>query len=96
MYPRPIARGKPLEVPDAEDMAEEIRLLRVDRQEPAAILSGPREWSKFKQQPGARGHHQVWPAGEETFCLVPVIIRMGLGGAKLMLTQSDVEEVLLP
>ena len=95
MMPRPRSRKHPIELVDAADLVADVDAVVMDTGlQPAAIVTGIREWLHVRNQRHA--YSQFWPGGEETFHGVPVIVRRNMGKPQVMATQADVEELLLP
>lgn len=96
MYPRPRSRKTPLEVIDAEDLAEDCAQARRENQMPAvAVLTGQRDWIALKRQLAFAKYGRHWPGGEETFCGVPVIISRWATSPTVIPTMSELEDALL-
>lgn len=76
-------------------MARAIAELRADGLEPAAIVTGFREWRAVRSQAEAREHIEWWPGDDETFDRVAVLIRPGFEAPRVIATQADLEDVLL-
>lgn len=95
MMPRPRSRKRPVERMDAGVLAAEIERLRQEGLEPAAIITGIREWALVRTQPAAAAHLEYWPGGDQTYAKVPVIIRRDLDTPAIMPTQQELEDALL-
>lgn len=92
---RPASRKHPVIIVPAEDLVAHIAGVRRQGGEPAAIITGTREWAMVRNQVAAGRHLQHWPGDGETFDQVPVIVRPGLGPPRVMDTQQDLEDALL-
>lgn len=97
MMPRPRARGKdPIRVPDADDLAEQVRKVRQDQgAPPVAIVTGIREWVHMRRQVAFDAHSRFWPGGEETFAGAAVVISRVGREPRVMASQQDLEDALL-
>lgn len=95
MRPRPRSRKNPLEVVPVADLVAAVEAIREEGGEPAAIVSGRREWLAVRAQPAAKGVIEFWPGDDETFSKVAVIIRSGWRAPVVYATQADLEEDLL-
>lgn len=96
MYPRPRARGKQLDVPHAEKLAEECKRIQAEqRAPPVAIVSGHREWVHLRRQVAYGQFSRFYPGGEETFAGVPVVISRFHSTPQIVATPGDMEDVML-
>lgn len=95
MMPRPTSRKTPLEMVPVKKLADRIWHIRHEGGEPAAVITGPREWRAIRIQVEAAKHVEVWPGDDHTFDKVPVIIKTGLGTPRVMETQAELEDELL-
>lgn len=98
MMPRPRARGpnNVIEVVDPRNLAEDcLRVFHYQKAPAAAIITGPRNWTLMRRDPGFREYSRFWPGGEETFNGIPVVISRVAGCPRVMATQQDLEDALL-
>lgn len=93
--PRPASRRRPLAYTPPEQLVAEIARIRRAGGEPAAVLTGIREWRICRVQPEAAQHVESWPGDDETFDKVPVIVLRGVGAPRVVATQQDLEDALL-
>lgn len=95
MRPRPRSRKNPIRIVPAEDLAREVAAIRAAGGEPAAIISGPREWRAVRVQAEAKAHLDWWPGDDETFDRVAVLVQTRFEWPRVIATQADLEDVLL-